>query len=168
MEQKSAAKIERANKLADRKRKAEGKTTRKEKERIKLGNLREYSRQWKDQGCPDENSPEWLDHLNTVLRLFNDPDEIGKTIDTWSWDCITVKYLDIERQSLEFLENEELEDHYEYIRESGEYWLSDPLDYEYKNYEHKRELDDIDKCARHLESLTSEQRQELFTRPYPS
>ena len=88
-----------------------GKTTRKEKERIKLGNLDEYFRQWKDQGCPDENSPEWLDHLNTVLRLFNDPNEIGKTIDTWSWDCITVKYLDIERQSLEFLENEELEDH---------------------------------------------------------
>ena len=32
----------------------------------------------------------------------------------------------------------------------------------------QRELDDIDKRARYLESLTSEQRQELFTRPYPS
>ena len=31
----------------------------------------------------------------------------------------------------------------------------------------KRELDEIDKRARYLESLTSEQRQELFTRPYP-
>ena len=32
----------------------------------------------------------------------------------------------------------------------------------------QRELDNIDKCARYLEGLTSEQRQELFTRPYPS
>ena len=31
----------------------------------------------------------------------------------------------------------------------------------------QRELDNIDKCARYLEGLTSEQRQELFTRPYP-
>ena len=76
MKQKIAAKIERANKLADRKRKAEGKTTRKEKERIKLSNLAEYFRQWKDQGCPDVDSPEWLDHLKTVQHLFldeNDP-----------------------------------------------------------------------------------------------
>ena len=53
-----------------------GKTTRKEKERIKLSNLAEYFRQWKDQGCPDVDSPEWLDHLKTVQHLFldeNDP-----------------------------------------------------------------------------------------------
>ena len=83
MKQKIAAKIERANKLADRKRKAEGKTTRKEKERMrliaarcKLSNQAEYFRQWKDQGCPDVDSPKWLDHLKTVQHLFldeNDP-----------------------------------------------------------------------------------------------
>tara|TARA_B100001093_G_scaffold488071_1_gene524940 strand:+ start:3347 stop:3715 length:369 start_codon:yes stop_codon:yes gene_type:complete len=32
---------------------------------------------------------------------------------------------------------------------------------------YERELDAISDRARHLESLTSEQRQELFTRPYP-
>ena len=73
MKQKIAAKIERARKRADRKRKAEGKTTRKEKEQIELNNQAEYFRQWKDQGCPDINSHEWHEHLKTVQHLFNDP-----------------------------------------------------------------------------------------------
>ena len=33
--------------------------------------------------------------------------------------------------------------------------------------QHERELKEIGDRARYLESLTSEQRQELFTRPYP-
>jgi len=32
---------------------------------------------------------------------------------------------------------------------------------------HRLDLKDIDKRAKHLESLTSEERQALFTKPYP-
>ncbi len=57
--------------------------------------------------------------------------------------------------------DEELED---YV---AEFDNRETLSFDEQQRLHRLDLKDIDKRAKHLESLTSEERQALFTKPYP-